>query len=299
MSIPTATNDNDDALRIVGGDEGNAGLISGVEEFPSAETQGPISFDANTNYAGMFDGATGTFTCSGPNCTLTTDAAGKLFGVSAANWYFIASEGATVDVNDYLRFGFWLNESTDDEGGPAYTAAAIYGGSADPAPADTIRLVQGAASYSGSATGLYMRKTFAENGDPIPQEGGQFTADANLAANFTGDDVSVTDRHTVTGMITNFMDGGNAIPGGWALELMAASFASGEVYDTNETFTGSTRRNADTAADGKWTASFFGVSENDDKTDVDETNMPTGIAGEFTGHFNTGHVLGAFGAEID
>ena len=159
--------------------------------------------------------------------------------------------------------------------------------------------MDGTASYSGSATGLYMRKTFAENGDPIPQEGGQFTADANLTANFSGNDVSATDRHTVTGMITNFMDGGNAIPGGWALELMAASFAS-EVYDTNETFTGSTRRNADTAADGKWTASFFGDSEDDPKTgDVTETDMPTGIAGEFTGHFNTGHVHGAFGAEID
>ena len=100
-------------------------------------------------------------------------------------------------------------------------------------------------------------------------------------------------------MITNFMDGGNAIPGGWALELMAASFASGD-YDDNGTFTGMTRRDEDTAADGSWTASFFGDSEDDPKTaTVDEENLPTGIAGEFTGHFNTGHVLGAFGAEMD
>ena len=232
-------------------------------------------------------------------CTLTTNADGKLVGVSENNWYFIPSEGATVDPNDYLRFGFWLNESTDDEGGPAYTAAAFYGGSADPATASEIQGVVGTASYSGSATGIYMRKTFAENGDPIPQEGGQFTADANLDANFSGGDVSPNALNTVTGMITNFMDGGNAIPGGWALELMKASFASG-TYTDNGTFTAMTRRDADTAADGSWTARFFGDSENDPKTDpVIETNLPTGIVGEFTGHFNTGHVLGAFGAEID
>ena len=291
-----ADNETDDALQIVAT---NVGLISGVEEFPSAALQTAVPFDANTNYAGMLDGAPGTFTCSGANCTLTTDADGKLSGVSTGNWYFIASEGATVDVDDYLRFGVWLNESTDDEGGPAYTAAAIYGGSADPASATAIQGVEGTASYSGSATGIYMRKTFAENGDPIPQEGGQFAADASLTANFSGDDVSANAEHTVTGMITNFMDGGNAIPGGWALELMAASFAS-DVYNANETtFTGRTRRDADTAADGDWTASFFGVSADDPKTDVVETDMPTGIAGEFAGHFNTGHVLGGFGAEMD
>ena len=294
FDISTDTDGEMDARRI---NASNVGLISGVEEFPSAARQAGVEFDANTNYAGMLDGAPGTFTCSGAGCTLTTDADGKLSGASTENWYFIPSEGATVDPNDYLRFGFWLNESTDDEGGPAYTVAAIYGGSANAAPADDIRALEGTASYSGSATGIYMRKTFAENGDPIPQEGGQFTADASLTANFTGDDVAMSARHTVTGMITNFMDGGNAIPGGWALELMAASFASG-VYADNGTFMGDTGRDADTA-DGKWTASFFGDTLADpDDADVVE-NMPTGIVGEFTGHFNTGHVLGAFGAEMD
>ena len=112
-----------------------------------------------------------------------------------------------------------------------------------------------------------------------------------------GGDVSPNDVHTVTGMITNFMDGGNAIPGGWALELMKASFAANDY--TDGTFTGDTGRDADTA-DGDWTARFFGIAADDPKTmDVNEENMPTGIAGEFTGHFNTGHVLGAFGAEMD
>ena len=277
------------------------GMVSGVEDFPSAINQVEVPFDADTTYSGMFDGAPGTYACVATACTLSTGADGKLSAVGGGTWRFTPDEGATVDPNDYLRFGFWLNESTDDEGGPAYTAAAIYGGSANPASASLIQDVVGTASYSGSATGIYMRKTFAENGDPIPQEGGQFAADASLTANFSGGDVAPNDEHTVTGMITNFMDGGNAIPGGWALELMAASFANADGYtdSATSTFTGDTGRNADTA-DGRWTARFFGDSENDPKTtDVVETDMPTGIVGEFTGHFNTGHVLGAFGAEID
>ena len=294
LNVNTDTDDTDfEALRI---DTANVGMVSGVEDFPSAVNQGEVPFDADTTYRGMFDGAPGTYACV-TTCSLSTNVDGKLSAVGGT-WRFTPDEGATVDPNDYLRFGFWLNESTDDEGGPAYTVDAIYGGSADPASANDIRAVEGTASYSGSATGIYMRKTFAENGDPIPQEGGQFAADASLTANFQGNDVAESARHTVTGMITNFMDGGNAIPGGWALELMAASFASGD-YDDNGAFTGMTRRDADTAADGDWTASFFGVSEDDTKTDVVETNMPTGIVGDFTGHFNTGHVLGAFGAEMD
>ena len=30
-----------------------------------------------------------------------------------------------------------------------------------------------------------------------------------------------------------------------------------------------------------------------------QTGYPTGVAGEFIGHFETGHVIGAFGAPID
>ena len=300
LDVSTDTNADDfEAWRIT--DE-RVSMVSGVEDFPSAVNQMAVPFDADTTYRGMFDGAPGTYACVATACTLSTGADGKLSAVGGGTWRFTPDEDATVDPNDYLRFGFWLNESTDDEGGPAYTVAAFYGGSADPASADAnaIQAVVGTASYSGSATGLYMRKTFAENGDPIPQEGGQFTADANLDANFSGADVSANAKHTVTGMITNFMDGGNAIPGGWALELMKASFGIDVSYENYGTFTGKTRRDADTAADGKIGPPASLVTLRPTKpTDVVEEDMPTGIAGEFTGHFNTGHVLGAFGAEMD
>ena len=30
-----------------------------------------------------------------------------------------------------------------------------------------------------------------------------------------------------------------------------------------------------------------------------KTGYPTGVAGEFIGHFETGHAIGAYGAELD
>ena len=304
----------DDALRIVGGVDGvdnNVGLISGVEEFPSAALQTDLPFDANTNYAGMFDGAPGTFTCADADCTLTTDADGKLSGASANNWYFIASEGATVDVNDYLRFGFWLNESTDSDGDPSYDINVFYGGAmATPRVGeegyqdDNLR---GTASYSGAATGAYMRKTFNEDATVNPVAGGQFTATAALMANFAQiqsnglNTIPDSLLRSISGNISNFMDGGEAIPGNWELELMRAPFDSTAVGADEDTFTGATSGGEGTVP-GMWEGMFFGpVTTHADGTTVQENDAkyPTGVAGEFTGHFNTGHVIGAFGATVD
>ena len=299
----------DDALRITMGDTGNVGLISGVEEFPSAALQTAVPFDANTNYAGMLDGAPGTFTCADAGCTLTTDADGKLSGASD-NWYFIASEGATVDVNDYLRFGFWLNESTDSDGDPSYDIDAFYGGAMATTPRTDYQSadLRGTASYSGAATGAYMRKTFNEDGTVNPVAGGQFTATAALMANFAdinnADDQSTIPlslRQSISGNISNFMDGGEAIPGNWELELMRAPFdALVDVQNVNEDFNGATSGGEGTVP-GKWAGMFFGpvALDSNGVTDMNAAEYPTGVAGEFTGHFNTGHVIGAFGATVD
>ena len=301
-----ADGDADDALRIVGGVDGNVGLISGVEEFPSAALQTAVPFDANTNYAGMFDGAPGTFTCSGANCTLTTDADGKLSGASTDNWYFIPSEGATVDVDDYLRFGFWLNESTDSDGDPSYDIDAFYGGAmATPRANYQSADLRGTASYSGAATGAYMRKTFNEDGTVNPVVGGQFTATAALMANFAqlmnvADPAQATIAaslvQSISGTISYFMDGGEAIPGKWELELMRAPFDNTSVDGYN----GATSGGPGTVP-GTWAGMFFGPVTIDNTGDTDENaaEYPTGVAGEFTGHFNTGHVIGAFGATVD
>ena len=295
----------------------NVGLISGVEEFPSAALQTGVKFDANTSYAGMLDGATGTFTCAGAGCTLTTDADGKLVGVSATgvplspNWYFIPSEGATVDVDDYLRFGFWLNASTDSDGDPSYDIDAFYGGAmATPGGQEGYQSdnLRGTASYSGAATGAYMRKTFNEDSTVNPVAGGQFTATAALMANFAqlnnaADDATIAASllQSISGNISNFMDGGEAIPGNWELELMRAPFDSMAVgADEDNTFTGATSGGEGTLP-GKWEGMFFGpVTPHAEGTvQVNNAKYPTGVAGEFTGHFNTGHVIGAFGATVD
>ena len=55
-----------------------------------------------------------------------------------------------------------------------------------------------------------------------------------------------------------------------------------------------------TTGDGVWSGGIFGPTTDDDSatTEVDEaeSGYPSGVAGEFTGHFDNGHVLGAFGA---
>ena len=307
----------DDALGITGGVDGNVGLISGVEEFPSAELQNAVPFKANTSYAGMLDGASGTFTCSGAGCTLSTDGDGKLSGVSSnndntPNWYFIPSDGATVDVNDYLRFGFWLNDSTDSDGDRSYDIDAFYGGAlATPRAAGYQSAnLRGTASYSGAATGAYMRKTFNEDSTVNPVAGGQFTATATLMANFaqlmTGGlspqgTIAASLVRSISGNISNFMDGGEAIPGKWELELMRAPFDdSVDSENANEDFSGDTSGGEGTVP-GKWAGKFFGTVTTDETGDTDENaaEYPTGVAGEFTGHFNTGHVIGAFGATVD
>ena len=53
------------------------------------------------------------------------------------------------------------------------------------------------------------------------------------------------------------------------------------------TFTGSTTGNED------WQGRFFGTAGTGGAA---TTTLPTGVAGEFTGHFVNGHVIGAFGA---
>ena len=46
------------------------------------------------------------------------------------------------------------------------------------------------------------------------------------------------------------------------------------------------------ALDGEWSGVMYGP-------DDDSPQQPTGVAGEFNGHFNNGHVAGAFGATRD
>ena len=75
--------------------------------------------------------------------------------------------------------------------------------------------------------------------------------------------------------------------------------------DYTNVFEGATSGGSDTDA-GEWRGTFYGptsqptgVEDDLGTNDINESIMavkPSGVAGEFLGHFSNGHAIGAFGA---
>ena len=80
---------------------------------------------------GTYNGAMGTYTCSGTaNCTATVNAMGMLTALSDG-WIFTPAMGATSDQPDYdyLSYGFWLKRTTDKDGVLTYNEVETFAGS--------------------------------------------------------------------------------------------------------------------------------------------------------------------------
>ncbi len=254
---------------------------------------------------GTFAGVPGKFVCSSGTCDVTFDADGMLTAISAG-WEFVPTS-TDVEVQnvirdtDFLTFGYWLQATEDDEGETTYGVRTFATGGTASDAADVITL-EGEATYSGAATGMYAKKTFDGRGVGTPTSSGQFTADAMLTARFGGPDIAVSKQFQINGEVSNFMDGdGNAIDDMWTVELMMSRLntvtdGGNEASDyTNDVFSGAT------TGDGEWEGRFFGTVAQDADTDTagNQSTLPTGVAGEFNGHFSNGHVIGAFGATKD
>lgn len=286
----------------------NSGLFVS-DHFPTGKnrTHAHVADDSSTTqdektngglkFAGMFNGVSGTYECTGPPCTSATNAQGKL-STLVGTWTFTAT-GLPAQIkipgvdhdSDYLVFGYWLRETTEDDK-TTYGVGTFANGSAPMALASVQNRV-GKAEYEGPAAGRYGVKRLDSTGQEVAggRKVGEFTADAKLIANFGGSSVAEDDHYTITGTVTGFKDGDAVIPGNWTLNLMKAGFAaSGDDAITTPaglptgTFTGKTTGNGD------WQGRFFGP------VGTATTTLPTGVAGEFTGHFVNGHVIGAFGA---
>ena len=317
---------------------------------------------------GVYRCGTGGPAVSG-ECVVTFDSDGNLLefpattpptsphpGALSDDWVFIPDTGASVvlEDGDYLWFGYWL-ESVEAGGDTyAYTFQAFSGGSTRFVPDSPIgydstgggtitgrsavvyggrmAAVEGSADYDGNAGGMYMKKVLSSDGrEVVSATHGEFTATANLTANFGGAEVAASQQFTINGTVTDFMDGDTAIDENWSVmlgdaELGDASFkapppAAGVAGSTPElrthfsTFSGLTEGDASANA-GRWRGAFYGSSAPVDvhevagETDgiigrgqtVDgviyplEIPQPTGVAGEFNAHFTNGHVHGAFGA---
>ena len=264
---------------------------------------------------GYFDGAPGTFVCQTTICEISSNHKGQVVETNG-QWVFVPSAGimAVVDVLDvdYLHFGYWLKTTANDDGTSSYAFQATsgghmaYGGDADEAVQLLMAEVVGTAKYTGAAGGMYMQKelkpdgTFSVTADNATS--GMFTAKATLEANFKGPAVADDDQFSISGMVSDFMDGDTNL--GWTAKLMSASFvvrdADGRIASTpnhRNTFNGLTEGGSSDLDHGQWRGMFYGPSGDDTATVAPDDKMqPSGVSGEFNAHFTNGHVHGAFGA---
>ncbi|MDE0411514.1 MAG: hypothetical protein OXI37_04780 [Gammaproteobacteria bacterium] len=313
---------------------GHHGLFAGTI-FPGAPNSQTTHTGAQS-ITGAFRGVSGLFKCQ-TACTSTKDEDGNLSALSTG-WTFVptvidgldptdATEGGGLamineaigdlivpDVKqdaDYMIFGYWEQSVKDDEGDTTETMLPFADGKRD---YETVASVEGSAKYSGPATGLYMRKTITPQGGVNPDgpfSSGQFTADAMLEANFGGGNVALNHQFSITGTISNFMDGDTAIDGDWIVNLNRRMIDA----DSNPATPDTRQKNiygTDTTADGNGSSGMFGGVTHggmlDDASNEgswsgtfhgDSTaDQPTSASGIFDAHFTNGHVRGAFATNI-
>ena len=272
---------------------------------------------------GSFYGIEGKYTCVTGGCILRVTSKGALVVTGAVTFMpddiTLTGDDATkiagvIPDKDYLVFGYWLEATTKDSKetykfSPYATGELAYGATDNSVSATD---VLGKATYEGPATGKYLQKTLTVDGGTVtggsPFKTGQFKATAMLTANFGGNDVALSNQYTISGTISDFMDGDTSINENWTLmlkkslidtatgawELAAEGSAATDTTESQGMTSGNTMH------DGTWAAAFYGLTAGDNPetpaVEADFTFKPGSVAGTFNGHFQDGHVAGAFGA---
>jgi hypothetical protein len=272
-----------------------------------------------STFDGMFNGVPGEYSCS-DQCEATSDKDGDLAELGG-QWTFTPEEvdtdadphmiiGAKHD-DDYLAFGYWL-QGTGEGDNVKYGIGTFATGSMPFEVAGVSALV-GTAKYSGPAGGMFVMKTDidGDNIGPVPTSAGKFTAEAALTANFGAATNSGTD-FTISGTVNKFAltnYNGSTVDNEWSLELNMARFATpafnadtGKVdgFSAHASTFGGTTTGMEDGTDGRWEGGFYGPTVVDVEATAameQQTGYPTGVAGEFIGHFESGHAIGGFGAE--
>ena len=221
-----------------------------------------------TRFSGMYDGASGTFECTG-TCTVV-HRGGSTYDLGSNPWTFTTSKTARVPVDDdsYMYFGWWKREQKDNE----TLSFEMFSGGMHEVGAITAALT-GTATYTGPAVGQYA--IYQPLGTQT--ESGSFTARAELTANFG----ATGTEGTLSGRVTNFSNASD-----WSVTLKSAAISAGTVTDGDVSWTIA----GNTEDDGMWDAQFFSDV-------VDSPAYPEGVAGTFDAKFDdVGRLIGAFGA---
>ena len=288
------------------------------------------------DFRGTFNDVPGKFACTGGpgECTAGTDSMGRLDSLAGGGmWTFTPNDvdedadphmiaGGRTD-DDYLAFGYWLRGTTV-RGDTTYGIGTFATGSmpfADTQAQVAVAALLGSATYSGQAAGMFVMKTDfdGDNLGPQPTSAGKFTAEATLTANFGGPTVDGTVMNsstdfTISGTVDNFQlenYDGRTVDNYWSLDLNMARLATPTYSNLTGAVTGFGTTHGrefggttgEMGSQGRWEGTFYGpqVQNDMDTTTVNEaeTGFPTGVAGEFIGHFEAGHAIGAFGAELE
>ena len=236
--------------------------------------------DAGREFTGTFAGGSGRFRCSGSDCAVTLNDKGMPTAM-VGTWAFAPDSGAMVKIPDYdhLYLGWWLNEERDaDYGFQTFAGGVGFPDGAGDVAAD----MEGVATYRGAAVGVWAQ-TDVSGGQVTGSRSGEFTAEAELTANFFG----ALDPGAVSGKIDSFRDGAGKSLAGWSVTLATTPLAVGEA-----SFAGGTKGavGSGTSGEGHWEGRFHG-------TDGADTNArPSHVTGRFDLHFPGAHLAGAFGA---
>ena len=177
-------------------------------------------------------------------CRVETNADGEI-SLITGSWTFTPTTAdedgmriADVEIpgqitdTDYMHFGYWMVKNADGtyEVNPFFSGTA---GNANAFTANAIASLEGSAEYDGKAAGMFVTKAGGS-----PAYSGEFTADADLTANFGNmDDAADEKAFTIDGTVSKFvlMDGETMVENSWMLMLNSARFATPTRGDTDPT----------------------------------------------------------------
>ena len=280
----------------------SSGLPNAGDDITYTEGDANHPFPTGRNQlSGSYRGVPGKFECN-TSCSAEVDDDGKITFGTGQTWTFIPDGNlemvtvkGVIKDEDYLTLGHWVRTTTKatgptyrvgvfvQNGVPAVGEAAIA--AAEALDQDTVDLATGSATYVGPAVGLFSKREHAPGGDGAITMSGQFTADANLVANFG---TTAEDLGSVNGTIDNFMHGDNVIDSDWEVSMRS------QISTTDGTF--SQAENASGTDGSAWAGSFYKPGAV--RVAGEEARLPPGyVAGTFENDFDNGEVIGAFGAK--
>ena len=292
-------------------------LVS-ASNFPGA-SDGDLTLTYDTGakkkFDGTFDGVPGEYSCtSGTDCTATANSKGDLTGLDG-EWTFVPAylgeDGESMDGDsddavasreddspvpnvavpdtDYLHFGWWTEVDKDGD-----VAFQTFAGGSQEITNNGVGTLEGTATYKGPAAGRYAVKTFNSNSTLDSIRHGEFTAAAELTANFQGGAIAADDHNSISGTVSNFASQSDDLSA-WSVDLKKTSFTNLTVEFTGGEVGGGVGGSPVTS--GEWSGQFFGIPAADATDAVDAMDdYPLSVAGEFDAHSSHGHVAGAFGA---